>query len=180
MTTKAKLSAVSSATRAVVSLGEYGRKAAGFVLDGMSADALRVAAIAGFNATVVEIRESGVKKVGDRRNCPMAIDFHATIVAAGNKATTANNYLVTFREAVATGKPITEWNSARAKAKAKAKGKGGKGQGKATLESLLLKAFNHAEFKDMCEAVQAEYDDAKGDMHVCIESWLTAMGAEIE
>jgi len=178
MTTKAKLSAVSSATRAVVSLGEYGRKAAGFVLDGMSAECLRVAAIGGFNATVVEIREAGVKKVGDRRNCPMAMDFHATIVAAGNKPTTANNYLTTFREAVATGKPITEWNSARAKAKAK--GKGGAGKGKATLESLLLKAFNHAEFKDMCEVVQAEYDDAKGDMHVCIESWLTAMGAEIK
>lgn len=177
MTTKAKLSAVSSATRAVVSLGEYGRKAAGFVLDGMSADALRVAAIAGFNATVVEIRESGVKKVGDRRNCPMAIDFHATIVAGGNKATTANNYLVTFREAVATGKPITEWNSARAKAKAK--GKGGAGKGKATLDSLLLKAFNHAEFRDMCVAVQGEYDDDKGSLHTCIASWLTAMGAEI-
>jgi len=176
MTTKAKLSAVSSATRAVVSLGEYGRKAAGFVLDGMSADALRVAAIAGFNATVVEIRESGVKKVGDRRNCPMAIDFHATIVAGGNKATTANNYLTTFREAVATGKPITEWNASRAKAKA---GKGGAGKGKATLESLLLKAFNHAEFKGMCEVVQAEYEDAKGDMHACIASWLAAMGAEI-
>lgn len=102
----------------VASLGQYGIRAAGFVLEGMTAEKMRIAAIEGFNALVAEMREAGVKKIGDRRKCAGAADFHATIVAAGNTVGTANNYLTTFREAVESGKPITEWNSARAKAKA--------------------------------------------------------------
>jgi hypothetical protein len=181
MTTKAKLSAVATATRAVASLGAYGVKAAKFCLASLAASKAQEAALVGVNGLVVTMREAGVTKVGrnsKKNGCPIAIDFHAALVTGGIKATTANNYLTTFKQAVESGKPITEWNASRANEKAK--GKGGAGKGKATLESLLLKAFNHAEFKDMCEAVQAEYDDAKGDMHVCIESWLTAMGAEIE
>ena len=45
---------------------------------------------------------------------------------------------------------------------------------------VRVETFNHAELKDMVEVVQAEYEDAKGDMHTCIASWLTAMGAEIK
>lgn len=177
MTTKAKLGAVSLATRAVVTMGNYGVQAAQFCLASLEASKAQETAMAGVNALVVTMREAGVVKVGDRRKDATAIDFHATLTGAGLAAGTANNYLGAFREAVATGKPITDWNLARAKAKAK--GKGGAGKGKATLEALLLKAFNHAEFKGMVEVVQAEYEDAKGDMHACIASWLTAMGAEI-
>jgi hypothetical protein len=178
MTTKAKLSAVSSATRAVVSLGNYGVLAAQFCLASLAASKAQEDALVGVNKLVVTMREAGVKKVGSRKTDAIAIDFHATLTGAKLAAGTANNYLTTFREAVATGEPITEWNKSRTDAK-KA-GKGGKGQGKATLEALLLKAFNHAEFKDMAEAVQGEYDDDKGSLHTCIASWLTAMGAEIK
>ena len=177
MTTKAKLGAVSLATRAVASLGDYGVQAARFCLASLEASKAHETAMAGVNALVVTMREAGVQKVGDRRKDAIAIDFHATLTGAGLASGTANNYLTTFREAVATGKPITDWNKSRTDAK---KGKGGAGKGKATLDSLLLKAFNHAEFKDMCTVVQAEYDDDKGDMHACIASWLTAMGAEIK
>ena len=177
MTTKAKLGAVSLATRAVVTMGNYGVQAAQFCLASLEASKAQETAMAGVNALVVTMREAGVTKVGDRRKDATAIDFHATLTGAGLASGTANNYLTTFREAVATGKPITDWNKSRTDAK---KGKGGAGKGKATLESLLLKAYNHAEFKDMAEAVQGEYDDDKGSLHTCIASWLTAMGAEIK
>ena len=178
MTTKAKLSAVATATRAVASLGDYGIQAARFCLASLEASKAHETAMAGVNTLCVTMREAGVVKIGSRKTDAIAIDFHATLTGAGLAAGTANNYLTTFREAIATGKPITDWNKSRTDAKAK--GKGGAGKGKATLEALLLKAFNHAEFKDMAEAVQAEYDDDKGSLHTCIASWLTAMGAEIK
>ena len=164
-------------TKAVATLGAYGVQAAQFCLASLAASKAQEDALVKVNVLVTGMREAGVQKVGDRRKDVIAIDFHATLTGAGLASGTANNYLTTFREAVATGKPITDWNKSRTDAK---KGKGGAGKGKATLDSLLLKAFNHAEFKDMCEAVQAEYEDAKGDMHACIASWLTAMGAEIK
>ena len=166
-------------TQAVATLGAYGAKAAQFCLASLAASKAQEDALANVNVLVASMREAGVTKVGrnsKKNGCPIAIDFHAALVTGGIKAATANNYLTTLKQAVKSGKPITEWNASRAKAKA---GKGGAGKGKATLESLLLKAFNHAEFKDMAEAVQAEYDDDKGSLHTCIASWLAAMGAEI-
>ena len=165
-------------TQVVASLGAYGVDAAKHVLLSLDHETRRLAAMESVNLIAAQLREL---KVTIGRNakvngCPIAMEFHATLVAGGIKAASANNYLTTFKDAVATGKKITDWNSQRAKGK----GKGGAGKGKATLESLLLKAFNHAEFKDMIEVVQAEYEDAKGDMHACIASWLTAMGAEIK
>jgi len=177
MTTKAKLSAVSLATREVAKVATYGIDVAKFCLASLEASKAHEAALAGANQAIAKMREAGIVKIGDRRKDAIAIEFHATLTGAGLASGTANNYLTTFREAVATGKPITDWNKSRTDAK---KGKGGAGKGKATLDSLLLKAFNHAEFKDMAEAVQAEYDDDKGSLHTCIASWLTAMGAEIK
>jgi hypothetical protein len=125
MTSKAKLSAVSSATRAVASLGEYGVRAASFALAYSDAEAKRIASLIGVNNLVAEMREAGIKSVGrnsKKNGCPIAIDFHAALVAGGIKATTANNYLTTLKKAVETGKEIKEWNSQRADAKnAKAK-----------------------------------------------------------
>lgn len=125
MTTKAKLGAVSLATRAVASLGVYGARAAVFALEYSDAEAKRVASLLGVNALKDEMREVGIKAVGrnsKKNGCPIAIDFHAALVAGGIKATTANNYLTTFKKAVETGKDIKEWNSQRADAKnAKAK-----------------------------------------------------------
>lgn len=169
----------SNQTQAVASLGAYGTEAAKYCLASLAASKAQEDALANVNALVAKMRESGITKVGrnsKNNGCPIAIDFHASLVAGGIKAATANNYLTTLKQAVESGKPITEWNASRAKAKSK----GGAGKGKATLESLLLKAFNHAEFKDMADAVQAEYDDDKGSLHTCIASWLTAMGAEIK
>jgi len=105
----------------VASLGQYGIEAAGFVLSYSDAEAKRIASLAGVNALVVRMRDAGVKKVGrnaKKNGCPIAIEFHAALVTGGIKAASANNYLTTFKKAVETGKPITEWNSQREGAKA--------------------------------------------------------------
>ena len=108
-------------TQTVVSLGAYGIEAAQFALSYSDAEAKRIASLAGVNALVTRMREAGVKKVGrnaKKNGCVIAIDFHSTLVNGGIKAATANNYLTTFKKAVETGKPISEWNSQRADAKA--------------------------------------------------------------
>lgn len=109
-------------TLAVASLGAYGARAAVFALSYSDAEAKRIASLAGVNKLVAEMREAGVKAVGrnsKKNGCPIAIEFHAALVVGGIKATTANNYLTTFKKAVETGKEIKEWNASRADAKAK-------------------------------------------------------------
>jgi hypothetical protein len=109
-------------TLAVASLGAYGARAAVFALSYSDAEAKRIASLAGVNKLVAEMREAGVKAVGrnsKKNGCPIAIEFHAALVTGGIKATTANNYLTTFKKAVETGKEIKEWNASRADAKAK-------------------------------------------------------------
>ena len=110
-------------TQAVASLGAYGARAAVFALSYSDAEAKRIASLAGVNKLVAEMREAGVKAVGrnsKKNGCPIAIEFHAALVTGGIKATTANNYLTTFKKAVETGKEIKEWNASRANEKAKA------------------------------------------------------------
>ena len=109
--------------------------------------------------------------------CAIAYAFHSTLVAGGVSKGTASNYLTTFKEHVATGKPITDWNLQRQNAK---DGKGGKGKGKADLAALLLKAYNHADFKEACEIIELEWKDDKGPIHTLVKSWLEAQGIEFK
>jgi hypothetical protein len=109
--------------------------------------------------------------------CAIAYAFHSTLVAGGVSKGTASNYLTTFKEHVATGKPITDWNLQRQNAK---DGNGGKGKGKAELAGLLLKAFNHADFKEACEIIELEWKDDKGTIHAIVKSWLEAQGIEFK
>jgi len=160
-------------TQVVASLGAYGIRAAGFMLEGVSAEKMRLAALEGFNALVAEMREAGVKTIGrnsEKNGCPIAIEFHATVMAAGNSKGTANNYLGTFKAAVESGKKITEMNSARAKAKAekiKAAKQGRDNPAKDALVKLLnteggvelLHALGVA-FEEMSEADQSLVDVA--------------------
>lgn len=160
-------------TEVVVSLGAYGIEAAGFVLSYSDAEAKRIASLAGVNALVKRMREAGVKKVGrnaKKNGCVIAIDFHATLVVGGIKPATANNYLTTFKKAVETGKPITEWNSQREGAKA-AGVKAAKQARENPAKDALVKLLNtdggvellHAlgvAFEEMSEADQSLVDVA--------------------
>jgi len=104
------------------------------------------------------------------------------LVQGGKSKGTANNYLSTFRKAVESGKPITEWNPAQSKNKG---GKGGKGKGKgtATLSELFLKAFNHDEgksFQVLAQEIEIRFLNDEGSVYDLFTSFLQKEGYEIK
>jgi hypothetical protein len=115
----------------------------------------------------------------DGTGCAIATAFIDGCVGANVSPATAQRvYLGTFKDAVSTGKPVGDWNKARNDAKKKAKGKG---KGKAELSQLLLKVFNHADFVEACEVIEAEYNDTvKATFHGMVKSWLEAQGIEFK
>jgi len=113
--------------------------------------------------------------------CAVALAFHSTLVEGGVAKGTASNYLTTFKNAVATGKPITDWNTQRTNGTKKGNAKG---KGKSTLSNLLVKAFNHDEgksFEGLCANVQKQfYDDAKFEtVYECFVDYLKSEGFEV-
>jgi hypothetical protein len=111
--------------------------------------------------------------------CAIAYAFHSTLVAGGVSKGTASNYLTTFKDHVATGKPITDWNKARSDAK---NGKGGKGKGKAAFADLFLKAFNHDEgksFEVLAQEIEIRYLNDEGTVYDLFVSFLEKEGFEI-
>lgn len=113
--------------------------------------------------------------------CAIAYAFHSTLVAGGVAKGTASNYLTTFKNAVATGKPITDWNTQRTNGKKKGNAKG---KGKSTLSNLLVKAFNHDDgksFEELCSKVESQFEDAKFDtVYECFIDYLKSEGFEIK
>lgn len=184
MTTKAKLGAVSLATRAVASLGAYGARAAVFALAYSDAEAKRVASLLGVNALKDEMREAGIKAIGrnsKKNGCPMAIEFHAGLVAGGIKATTANNYLTTLKKAVETGKDIKEWNASRADAKAKGI-KANKQPRDNPARDALVKLLNTAGGVELVHALGVAFEegtDADESLVDVVIDYLKAEGEDI-
>jgi hypothetical protein len=113
--------------------------------------------------------------------CAIALAFHSTLTAGGVAKGTASNYLTTFKNAVATGKPITDWNTQRTNGTKKG---GAKGKGKSTMSNLLVKAFNHDDgksFEALCEKVMKQYEDAQFDtIYQCFIDYLKSEGFEIK
>lgn len=112
------------------------------------------------NGRIAQLHKAKAK-VGRKGTCAIATAFYDALVGGGWAKGTAANYLSVFRDAVETGKPVTDWNPNRDKG---GKGKGGKGKGKASLSDLLVKVFNHdngGSFKTLCEKIHQDFDDAK-------------------
>jgi len=112
--------------------------------------------------------------------CAIAYAFHSTLVAGGVSKGTASNYLTTFKDHVATGKPITDWNLQRQNAK---NGKGGKGKGKAAFADLFLKAFNHDEgksFEVLSQEIETRFLNDEGTVYDLFTSFLKKEGFEIK
>ena len=97
----------------------------------------------------------------DGTGCATATAFIDGCVASGIALGTAQKvYLPTFKKAVASGKPVSDWNSQRNK------GNKAKGEGKSELSSLFVKAFNHDEGKSfvaLCATIEKGFEDAKFD-----------------
>lgn len=125
------------------------------------------------------LHKAGVK-VGRRNGsnaCSVAAMFYDSLIAKGLAAKTASNYLTTFKTAVESGKPPTDWNLAR-----KGKGKKSKKEPK-EFSALLLPAFNHEDgssFEDLCKRIQSGYDDGKFDvLYEGFIDYLKSEGIEI-
>jgi hypothetical protein len=130
------------------------------------------------NVVIVKLHKAKAT-IGRYNQCAGATAFMDTLTARGLAKGTSKNYLTVFRDAVKSGKPVTDWNGSRADAKSKGKGKG-KGKGKAELSALLLKARNHADFAEACEMMEAEYKDDKGTFAEVVDSWLESQGIELK
>ncbi len=117
----------------------------------------------------------------DGTGCGIATAFVDGCVEAGLSHSTAQKtYLPTFKKAVASGKPVGDWNGQRSKGNSKAKGKG-----KSELSELLVKAFNHDEgksFESLCQSVEKGfYTDATfKTIYAGFVDYLQSEGYEIK
>jgi hypothetical protein len=130
------------------------------------------------NKSIVQLNAAGAV-VGDKRVCSIAFSFHDGLVTGGWAKRTADNYLSTFRKAVASGKPVTDWNPNRKDAKAKASAKG-KAKGKKEFADKLAMCFRDADFEGFIADLEASYkDDAIENLMEGVKSFLEASGVEL-
>lgn len=107
----------------------------------------------------------------DGTGCALATAFIDGCVEGGLQASTAQRlYLSTFKDAVKTGKPVTDWNKARVNAKDK--GKGGKASEPKSLASKLATCYRDGEFAEFVADLQTSYDNDEGDLIELIKSYL--------
>ena len=133
------------------------------------------------NKSITQLH-TGKVKVGtyrkDGTGCAIATAFIDGCVESGIAASTAQKvYLPTFKEAVASGKPVSDWNGQRAKAKA---GKGAKASEPKSLANKLATCYRDAGFAEFVSDLQSAYDNAEGDLIDCIKSYLEAEGIELK
>ena len=125
-------------------------------------------ALAEANVLIAKFSKDKVK-IGNNNKCAIATAFHSTLVKGDKAKGTANNYLMEFRKAVESGKPLAGWNSAQTKGKAKADAKG---KSKTKIEDLVLRLYKHPEFKTFASHVDA----SEGWVTEIVEDYLLASG----
>ena len=168
-----------------ISLAAIAAQCAQQVLGAKSFEEKRQASLESANAAILSLHKAKAI-VGTKGKCAIATSFYDTLIQGKLAKGTASNYLSVFRQAVASGKPVTEWNPAQSKGKSgKGKGgKGGKGKGKASLSDLLGKVFNHDEgksFEKLCADIQTQWEnDAIKTLHEGFVEYLKSEGFEIK
>jgi hypothetical protein len=144
-----------------LSLAVLARECGSHVVEAKSYEDKRQASLEAAN-TVISKLHSEKAIVGTKGKCAVATAFYDALVTGGLAKGTASNYLSVFRDAVKTGKKVTEWNPSQSKGK----GKGKKTKGSKAFVDLLRVAFNHSEgktFEALCGGIQAQYEDAQID-----------------
>jgi hypothetical protein len=115
----------------------------------------------------------------DGTGCAIATAFIDGGIAKGLKQSTMQKtYLPTFKAHVASGKPVTDWNSQRAK-----NASGAKKGAKATKEfsAKLATCFRDADFEGFINDLQASYEnDEIKDLLEGVKSYLESEGIEIK
>jgi hypothetical protein len=122
--------------------------------------------------------------VGRKGKCSIATAFYDGLISGGWAAGTSANYLTTFREAVATGKPVSDWNPKRKGASPSGARAGSTATGSKPFVDLFRSAFNHDSgktFMALCGAIENQYqaDSIKTMYHGFVE-YFKAEGDEIE
>lgn len=134
------------------------------------------------NNYIVELH-SKKAKVGtykkDGTGCAIATAFIDGCVESGIAASTAQKvYLSTFKQAVASGKPVSDWNGQRAKAKA---GKGAKASEPKSLANKLATCWRDGGFQDFLDSLQESFqNDEIASLKEGVRSYLEAEGIEIK
>jgi hypothetical protein len=132
------------------------------------------------NKYIVELHTAKAK-VGtykkDGTGCALATAFVDGGISAGlTQSTMQKTYLPTFKKAVESGKPVTDWNGQRAKAK----GKGKKASEPKSLANKLATCYRDEDFAGFIADLQASYDDAQCDNLIDgIKSYLEAEGIKL-
>ena len=132
-----------------------------------------IAAKESANKAIVQLHDAKAV-IGDRRKCTMASSFYDGLIEGGLGKGTAANYLTVFRDAVKTGKPVTDWNTKRKGAKAKG------AKGKKQFADKLAACFRDADFEGFIADLEASYkDDAIENLLEGVKSFLEASGVEL-
>lgn len=134
-------------------------------------------ALAIINHRANELREAGVKFGKSKKTCEYRVQFADAMKAAfqGKAEKTYANYVTAF---VACVNDKTEFSFSHSKGKGKAKGKGTDKD--ETIFPVLAKLFGHPDFATTMASIQAQYDNAEGDLTDLIRSALEADGYEIK
>ena len=144
------------------------------------ANALREAA----NQNILALHQAKAK-VGiyrkDGTGCALATAFVDGCMSANIKESTAQKtYLPTFKQAVASGKPVTDWNSQRAKAKAKS-GNAKAAKGKKEFADKLATVYRDADFEGFINDLEESYkNDDIVSLLEGIKSYLEAEGIKLK
>jgi hypothetical protein len=114
----------------------------------------------------------------DGTGCALATAFVDGCVEGGlTQSTAQKTYLPTFKQAVASGKPVGDWNGQRAKGK---KGAGAKASEPKSLANKLATCYRDADFEGFINDLQESYDNAEGNLIDLIKSYLEAEGIEFK
>lgn len=164
-----------------ISLAAIAAQCAQQVLGAKSFEEKRQASLESANAAILSLHKAKAI-VGTKGKCAIATSFYDTLIQGKLAKGTASNYLSVFRQAVASGKPVTEWNPSQSKGKGK--GKGGKGKGKASLSDLVVKCFNHdggKSFEALCADIETQFQaDTIKTLHDGFVEYLKSEGFEIK
>ena len=137
------------------------------------------------NKQIIVLHDAKVV-VGRKGKCAVATAFYDGLITGGWAKGTAANYLTTFRDAVKSGKPVTDWNPNRKATKADASegaSEGANAKGTKAFADLFRPAFNNNEgktFMALCKQIEKDYKDDKiKNMYEGFVEYFKAEGDEI-
>jgi len=155
--------------------------AASDLIEAKSHDDKAVALREGVNKVIAVMHKDKVvigRYSKDGTGCSSATAFYDSLIAGGLAKGTAANYLSTFRDAVKTGKPVTDWNPKRNGKKPSAKGSA---KGKKEFADKLATCFRDGEFEGFINDLEASFQDDEIETLIeGVKSFLEASGLKID